>query len=62
MMRLVLIAIAVGILFLTGIGLVPVVIVAGALTLSLWWLARRRHSVSAGSEEPTAATGLSESR
>lgn len=46
LIRLVLIAISVGVLFLTGIGVVSVLIVVGALAVSFWWLANRRGRVS----------------
>jgi hypothetical protein len=48
--RLLVVAIAVLILFLTGLDLLAVVIVGVLLALSLWWLARERDRVEAEAE------------
>jgi hypothetical protein len=50
--RLLVVALAVLVLFLTGLDLLAVVIVGALLALSLWWLARARDKVAVEAEAP----------
>ena len=50
--RLLMVAIAVLVLFLTGLDLLAVVIVGALLALSLWWLARARDRVASQAKPP----------